>query len=86
MLLLSSPSLHFLVQFQQSVSSEVKCLGRSSFTLCVDSPLVIRQALHPEASKKVTARTAVAAIVFYFFCTVTPLNKSAVSSSTHDSR
>uniref|UniRef100_G3PVF9 RRM domain-containing protein n=1 Tax=Gasterosteus aculeatus aculeatus TaxID=481459 RepID=G3PVF9_GASAC len=41
-----------LQQFQQSVSSEVKCLGRSSFTLCVDSPHVIRQALHPEASKK----------------------------------
>ncbi|KAK5873753.1 hypothetical protein PBY51_018765 [Eleginops maclovinus] len=41
-----------LQQFQQSVSSELKCLGRSSFTLCVDSPLVIRQALHPEASKK----------------------------------
>ncbi|KAK1891110.1 Epithelial splicing regulatory protein 2 [Dissostichus eleginoides] len=38
--------------FQQSVSSEVKSLGRSSFTLCVDSPLVIRQALHPEASTK----------------------------------
>uniref|UniRef100_H2T537 Epithelial splicing regulatory protein 2 n=1 Tax=Takifugu rubripes TaxID=31033 RepID=H2T537_TAKRU len=28
------------------------CLGRSSYTLCVDSPLVIRQVLHPEASKK----------------------------------
>uniref|UniRef100_A0A8C2WX17 Epithelial splicing regulatory protein 2 n=1 Tax=Cyclopterus lumpus TaxID=8103 RepID=A0A8C2WX17_CYCLU len=41
-----------LQQFQQSVSSEVKCLGRNSFTLCVDSPHVIRQALHPEASKK----------------------------------
>ncbi|KAM9860914.1 epithelial splicing regulatory protein 2 [Aulostomus maculatus] len=41
-----------LQQFQQSVTSEVKCLGRSSYTLCVNSPLVIRQALHPEASKK----------------------------------
>uniref|UniRef100_A0A4W6FUE9 Epithelial splicing regulatory protein 2 n=1 Tax=Lates calcarifer TaxID=8187 RepID=A0A4W6FUE9_LATCA len=41
-----------LQQFQQSVSSEVKCLGRSSCTLCVNSPLIIRQALHPEASKK----------------------------------
>ncbi|KAF3832435.1 hypothetical protein F7725_026100 [Dissostichus mawsoni] len=41
-----------LQQFQQSVSSEVKSLGRSSFTLCVDSPLVIRQAIHPEASTK----------------------------------
>uniref|UniRef100_A0A3Q1G2S0 Epithelial splicing regulatory protein 2 n=1 Tax=Acanthochromis polyacanthus TaxID=80966 RepID=A0A3Q1G2S0_9TELE len=41
-----------LQQFQQSVSSEVKCLGRNSYTLCVNSPLIIRQALHPEASKK----------------------------------
>ncbi|XP_068602290.1 epithelial splicing regulatory protein 2 [Brachionichthys hirsutus] len=41
-----------LQQFQQSVTSELKSLGRSSFTLCVHSPLVIRQALHPEASKK----------------------------------
>uniref|UniRef100_A0A8C4IQL1 Epithelial splicing regulatory protein 2 n=1 Tax=Dicentrarchus labrax TaxID=13489 RepID=A0A8C4IQL1_DICLA len=41
-----------LQQFQQSVSSELKCLGRSTYTLCVNSPLVIRQALHPEASKK----------------------------------
>ncbi|CAG02342.1 unnamed protein product, partial [Tetraodon nigroviridis] len=40
------------LQFQQSVASELKCLGRSSYTLCVDSPLIIRQALHPEASKK----------------------------------
>lgn len=46
-------SLLYLLQFQQSVSSELKSLGRSSYTLCVDSPLVIRQALHPEASKKV---------------------------------
>ncbi|KAM6980133.1 epithelial splicing regulatory protein 2 isoform 1-T2 [Aplochiton taeniatus] len=41
-----------LQQFQQSVSTEVKALGRSSYTLCVDGPLIIRQALHPEASKK----------------------------------
>uniref|UniRef100_A0A3Q1JAD6 RRM domain-containing protein n=1 Tax=Anabas testudineus TaxID=64144 RepID=A0A3Q1JAD6_ANATE len=41
-----------LQQFHQSVSSEVKCLGRSSYTICVNSPLIIRQALHPEASKK----------------------------------
>ncbi|XP_046897862.1 epithelial splicing regulatory protein 2 isoform X2 [Hypomesus transpacificus] len=41
-----------LQQFQQSVSAEVKALGRTSYTLCVDGPLVIRQALHPEASKK----------------------------------
>ena len=47
----------FIVQFQQSVSSELKCLGRSSYTLCVNSPLIIRQALHPEASKKVMVPT-----------------------------
>uniref|UniRef100_A0A4W5PUP1 Epithelial splicing regulatory protein 2 n=1 Tax=Hucho hucho TaxID=62062 RepID=A0A4W5PUP1_9TELE len=41
-----------LQQFQQSVSVELKALGRSSYTLCVDGPLIIRQALHPEASKK----------------------------------
>ncbi|XP_029576873.1 epithelial splicing regulatory protein 2-like isoform X3 [Salmo trutta] len=41
-----------LQQFQQSVSAELKALGRSSYTLCVDGPLIIRQALHPEASKK----------------------------------
>uniref|UniRef100_A0A8B9K7X4 Epithelial splicing regulatory protein 2 n=1 Tax=Astyanax mexicanus TaxID=7994 RepID=A0A8B9K7X4_ASTMX len=41
-----------LQQFQQAVSAEVKALGRSSYTLCVDGPLLIRQALHPEASKK----------------------------------
>uniref|UniRef100_A0A8C2Q4Q3 Epithelial splicing regulatory protein 2 n=1 Tax=Cyprinus carpio TaxID=7962 RepID=A0A8C2Q4Q3_CYPCA len=37
---------------QQSVSAELKSLGRSSYTLCVDGPLLIRQVLHPEASKK----------------------------------
>ncbi|XP_057710429.1 epithelial splicing regulatory protein 2 isoform X2 [Corythoichthys intestinalis] len=41
-----------LQQFQQSVTSELECLDRSSYTLCVNSPLVIRQALHPEASNK----------------------------------
>ncbi|XP_062845909.1 epithelial splicing regulatory protein 2 [Trichomycterus rosablanca] len=41
-----------LQQFQQAVSVEIKALGRSSYRLCVDGPLLIRQALHPEASKK----------------------------------
>lgn len=41
-------------QVQQSISSELKALGRSSYTLCVDGPLIIRQAFHPEASKKVS--------------------------------
>ncbi|XP_076011739.1 epithelial splicing regulatory protein 2 isoform X2 [Genypterus blacodes] len=51
-LLEAEPLDKVLQQFQQSVTSEVKALGRSSFTLCVDSPLIVRQALHPEASKK----------------------------------
>ncbi|KTF75052.1 hypothetical protein cypCar_00030598, partial [Cyprinus carpio] len=38
--------------FYQSVSAELKSLGRSSYTLCVDGPLLIRQVLHPGASKK----------------------------------
>ncbi|XP_048887005.1 epithelial splicing regulatory protein 2 isoform X3 [Brienomyrus brachyistius] len=41
-----------LQQFQQYVSSELKAQGRSSYTLCVIGPLIIRQALHPESSKK----------------------------------
>ncbi|KAK3510123.1 hypothetical protein QTP70_026839 [Hemibagrus guttatus] len=41
-----------LQQYQQAVAAELKALGRSSYTLCVDGPLLIRQALHPEASKK----------------------------------
>ncbi|KAM8876648.1 epithelial splicing regulatory protein 2 isoform 1-T1 [Synchiropus picturatus] len=48
----AEPLDQVLQQFQQSVSSEVKCLGRSSYRLCVNSPHIIRQALHPEASKK----------------------------------
>lgn len=44
------------VQLQQAVSADLKALGRSSYTLCVDGPLLIRQALHPEASKKVGDR------------------------------
>ncbi|KAM3877490.1 epithelial splicing regulatory protein 2 [Diretmus argenteus] len=51
-LLKAEPLDQVLQQFQQTVLSEVKALGRSSYTLCVNSPLVIRQALHPEASKK----------------------------------
>nr|XP_043886397.1 epithelial splicing regulatory protein 2 isoform X2 [Solea senegalensis] len=51
-LIKAEPLDKVLQQFQQSVSSEVKCLGRNTCTLCVINPLVIRQALHPEASKK----------------------------------
>lgn len=59
-------TLFCLPQFQQLVSSELKCLGRSSYTLCVNSPLVIRQALHPEASKKVAAlRTPLSSVKLY---------------------
>ncbi|XP_015223987.1 epithelial splicing regulatory protein 2 isoform X2 [Lepisosteus oculatus] len=52
-----------LQQFQQSVSSELQALGRSSYTLCTDGPLLIRQAFHPEASKK----NLVLADCFYSF-------------------
>ncbi|CAL8350356.1 unnamed protein product [Merluccius merluccius] len=51
-LLKADPLDKVLQQFQQSVQTEVKDLGRNSFTLCINGPLVVRQALHPEASKK----------------------------------
>lgn len=59
-----SVSVLHLLQFQQSVTSELECLGRSSYTLCVDSPLIIRQALHPEASKKVMGQTMLPHFVY----------------------
>ncbi|KFR15732.1 Epithelial splicing regulatory protein 2, partial [Opisthocomus hoazin] len=43
---------HFIFQFSQLVSSDLKVLGRSSYTLCSDGQLLIRQVLHPETSKK----------------------------------
>lgn len=43
----------FIFQFSQLVSSDLKVLGRSSYTLCSDGQLLIRQVLHPETSKKV---------------------------------
>lgn len=51
--LISFVCIFFSVQFQQTVLTELKALGRTSYTLCINSPLIIRQALHPEASKKV---------------------------------
>ncbi|XP_073692714.1 epithelial splicing regulatory protein 2 [Garra rufa] len=48
----AEPLESVLQQFHQSVSAELKSLGRSSYTLCVDGPQLIRQVLHPEASKK----------------------------------
>ncbi|XP_051562600.1 epithelial splicing regulatory protein 2-like isoform X1 [Myxocyprinus asiaticus] len=48
----AEPLESVLQQFHQLVSAELKSLGRSSYTLCVDGPLLIRQVLHPEASKK----------------------------------
>uniref|UniRef100_A0A8C9T0P6 Epithelial splicing regulatory protein 2 n=1 Tax=Scleropages formosus TaxID=113540 RepID=A0A8C9T0P6_SCLFO len=48
----AEPLDRVLHQFQQCVASELKSMGRSSYTLCVTGPLLIRQALHPEASKK----------------------------------
>ncbi|KAL4642192.1 epithelial splicing regulatory protein 2-like [Arapaima gigas] len=48
----AEPLDRILQQFQQCIASEVKSMGRSSYSLCVTGPLLIRQALHPEASKK----------------------------------
>ncbi|XP_036399967.1 epithelial splicing regulatory protein 2 isoform X3 [Megalops cyprinoides] len=48
----AEPLDRVLQQFQQSVSSELKSMGRSSYVLCVDGPRLIRQAFHPEAAKK----------------------------------
>ncbi|NWQ73538.1 ESRP2 protein, partial [Columbina picui] len=48
----AEPLDQVLQQFSQLVSSDLKVLGRSSYTLCSDGQLLIRQVLHPEASKK----------------------------------
>uniref|UniRef100_A0A5F8GFK0 Epithelial splicing regulatory protein 2 n=1 Tax=Monodelphis domestica TaxID=13616 RepID=A0A5F8GFK0_MONDO len=41
-----------LLQFSQLVSGDVELLGGGSYTLCTDGPLLVRQVLHPEASRK----------------------------------
>uniref|UniRef100_A0A8C3CMZ3 Epithelial splicing regulatory protein 2 n=1 Tax=Cairina moschata TaxID=8855 RepID=A0A8C3CMZ3_CAIMO len=48
----AEPLDRVLQQFIQLVSSDLKVLGRSSYTLCSDGQLLIRQVLHPETSKK----------------------------------
>ncbi|OPJ77876.1 epithelial splicing regulatory protein 2 isoform A [Patagioenas fasciata monilis] len=48
----AEPLDQVLQQFSQLVSSDLEVLGRSSYTLCSDGQLLIRQVLHPEASKK----------------------------------
>ncbi|NXX90552.1 ESRP2 protein, partial [Centropus bengalensis] len=48
----AEPLDRVLQQFSQLVSSDLKVLGRSSYTLCSDGQLLIRQVLHPETSKK----------------------------------
>ncbi|XP_054856266.1 epithelial splicing regulatory protein 2 isoform X2 [Eublepharis macularius] len=48
----AEPLDRVLQQFSQLVSSDLKALGRSSYTFCTDGQLLIRQVLHPEASKK----------------------------------
>lgn len=40
-------------QFNQSVSNELNIGVGTSFCLCTDGQLHVRQILHPEASKKV---------------------------------
>lgn len=48
-------SLVFLfLQFNQSVSNELNIGVGTSFCLCTDGQLHVRQILHPEASKKVS--------------------------------
>ncbi|XP_065518253.1 epithelial splicing regulatory protein 2 isoform X2 [Lathamus discolor] len=48
----AEPLDRVLQQFNQLVSSDLKVLGRSNYTLCSDGQLLIRQVLHPETSKK----------------------------------
>uniref|UniRef100_A0A672TKA0 Epithelial splicing regulatory protein 2 n=1 Tax=Strigops habroptila TaxID=2489341 RepID=A0A672TKA0_STRHB len=48
----AEPLDQVLQQFSQLVSSDLKVLGRSNYTLCSDGQLLIRQVLHPETSKK----------------------------------
>ncbi|XP_072135254.1 epithelial splicing regulatory protein 2 isoform X3 [Mobula birostris] len=48
----AEPLDRVIVQFNQLVSNELKALGRSSYCLCTDGQLLVRQVLHPEASKK----------------------------------
>ncbi|XP_061450621.1 epithelial splicing regulatory protein 2 isoform X8 [Rhineura floridana] len=48
----AEPLDRVLQQFSQLVSSDLKALGRNTYTFCTDGQLLIRQVLHPEASKK----------------------------------
>ncbi|XP_060643895.2 epithelial splicing regulatory protein 2 isoform X2 [Anolis sagrei] len=48
----AEPLDRVLLQFSQLVSNDLKTLGKSSYTFCTDGQLLIRQVLHPEASKK----------------------------------
>ncbi|XP_048372207.1 epithelial splicing regulatory protein 2 isoform X1 [Sphaerodactylus townsendi] len=48
----AEPLDQVLQQFSQLVSSDLKALGRNSYTFCTDGQLLVRQVLHPEASKK----------------------------------
>ncbi|XP_028665164.1 epithelial splicing regulatory protein 2 isoform X2 [Erpetoichthys calabaricus] len=59
----AEPLDRVLQQFQQSISSELKSLGRNSYVLCTDGPQLVRQVIHPEASKK----NLVLADCFYSF-------------------
>ncbi|XP_043937985.1 epithelial splicing regulatory protein 2 [Protopterus annectens] len=48
----AEPLDRVLQQFTQLVASDLKANGSKSFTICTDGQLLIRQVLHPEASKK----------------------------------
>ncbi|XP_075433056.1 epithelial splicing regulatory protein 2 isoform X3 [Ascaphus truei] len=48
----ADPLDRVLQQFTQIVYSDLRALGRTSYTLCTNGQLLLRQVLHPEASKK----------------------------------
>nr|XP_033798284.1 epithelial splicing regulatory protein 2 isoform X2 [Geotrypetes seraphini] len=48
----AEPLDRVLHQFTQLVLNDLKALGKSTYTLCTDGQQLIRQVLHPEASKK----------------------------------
>uniref|UniRef100_A0A8D2KR51 Epithelial splicing regulatory protein 2 n=1 Tax=Varanus komodoensis TaxID=61221 RepID=A0A8D2KR51_VARKO len=48
----AEPLDRVLQQLSQLISSDLKALGKNSYTFCTDGQLLIRQVLHPEASKK----------------------------------
>ncbi|XP_029464455.1 epithelial splicing regulatory protein 2 isoform X2 [Rhinatrema bivittatum] len=48
----AEPLDRVLHQFNELVANDLKALENNTYTLCTDGPLLLRQVLHPEASKK----------------------------------